>query len=183
MKHVTEKGSKGIDENTALDTSLLSSNGIELELLPCEPFEIPFIELSYISKIKPSERPVVTNSDAAYRLLYQSWDKGKIDMQEQFKVLLLNQANKVLGIYELSVGGITSTVADPRLILAAAIKSNACAIILAHNHPSGLLKTSRADEVLTRKIKQAGDLLDIDVLDHIIVTSDGYFSFADHGLM
>lgn len=169
--------------DSSLAVPLLNSGSIEPELLPCETFIIPLIELSYINPIKPSERLLITNSDAAYRLFYQSWDKTKIEMQEQFKVLLLNQSNKALGLYELSVGGITSTIADPRLIFAAAIKANACAMILAHNHPSGQLSASKADEILTRKIKEAGKLLDIKVLDHIVVTSDGYFSFADHGLI
>ena len=183
MKRRTEKSNTEVVGDSSLDTPLLSSSSMEQELQPCEAFVIPFIELSYISHVKPSKRPVITNSDGAYRLLYQSWDKKKINMQEQFKVLLLNQSNKVLGIYELSTGGVTSTIADPRLIFAAAIKANACAIILAHNHPSGQLSASKADELLTRKIKQAGNLLDIKVFDHIVVTSDGYFSFADHGLL
>lgn len=167
----------------SLDIPLQSSSSVEQELLPCEPFVIPLIELSYINHVKPSERPVITNSGTAYRLLYQSWDKKKIEMQEQFKILLLNQSNKALGLYELSAGGVTGTIADPRLIFAAAIKANATAIILAHNHPSGQLSASKADEILTMKIKDAGKLLDISVLDHIVVTSDGYFSFADEGLL
>ncbi len=103
-------------------------------------------------------------------------------MVEQFKVLFLNQANKVLGIYEVSTGGITGTVADPRVIFAAALKANCCAIIISHNHPSGNLKPSRQDEELTQKIKQGGQLLDIKLLDHIILTAEEYFSFGDEGL-
>ena len=86
-------------------------------------------------------------------------------------------------MYEVSSGGITGTVADPRLILAAAIKSLAVAIVLAHNHPSGNLKPSQADEQLTAKIKEAAKYHDINVLDHIIVTPDAYYSFADEGLL
>jgi DNA repair protein RadC len=104
-------------------------------------------------------------------------------MQEEFKVLLLNRGNKVIGIYEASAGGLTGTVADPRLILAAAIKSLAVSIILSHNHPSGNLKPSRADEELTQKIKVAANYHDIKVIDHIIITSEAYYSFAEEGLL
>lgn len=89
----------------------------------------------------------------------------------------------MLGIYEVSSGGITGTVADPKLIFVAALKASACGIIISHNHPSGNLKPSRPDEDLTAKIKQAGKFLDIQVLDHVIVTSEGYYSFADEGVL
>ena len=97
--------------------------------------------------------------------------------------MLLNRANKVIGIYEVSSGGMSGTVADPKLIFSAALKSCATSMVLSHNHPSGNLKPSNADLRLTSKIKAGGELLDIDVLDHIILTSEGYFSFADEGLI
>jgi DNA repair protein RadC len=89
----------------------------------------------------------------------------------------------VLGIYEVSTGGMTGTVADPKLIFAAALKGAACGIILAHNHPSNNLKPSISDEQLTTKIKEGGKLLDIKLLDHLIISSEGYYSFADEGLL
>ena len=141
------------------------------------------IELVYKSKVKASARPIVTSSKSAYDILLKVWDENKIEFVEQFKVLLLNRANKVLGIYEVSTGGITGTVADPRLIFVAALKGNACSIILSHNHPTGNLKPSRQDDELTSKINQAGQLLDIKVLDHIIVTNEAYYSFADEGIL
>ena len=95
----------------------------------------------------------------------------------------MNRAHRVLGIYELSSGGISGTVADPKLVFMAALKANACCLIISHNHPSGNLKPSQADEALTRKISEAGKLLDIQVIDHVIVTSEGYYSFADEGLL
>lgn len=95
--------------------------------------------------------------------------------------MLLNRANKVLGIYEVSTGGISGTVADIRPIFAAAIKCNASSIILAHNHPSSNTKPSEADIQLTRRIKEAGKLPEVKVIDHIIVTVENYFSFADEG--
>lgn len=141
------------------------------------------VELVYKSKVKASERPTIKSSRDAYDILKLSWDEGKIDLCEQFKVMLMNKANRVLGIFEVSSGGVTGTIADPKLIFMAALKTNACCLILAHNHPSGNLKPSRADEDLTKKIKNAGSFLDINVLDHIIITSEGYFSFGDEGLM
>ena len=88
-----------------------------------------------------------------------------------------------MGIYEASTGGVSGTVADAKLIFIAALKTNASGIILSHNHPSGNLKPSKADEALTCKLKEAGKFLDIIVMDHIIVTSEGYFSFSDEGLL
>ena len=141
------------------------------------------VELVYRSKVKPSERPAVKSSKDCYQLFLQSWDENRIEFVEQFKIMLLNKANKVLGILELSTGGVTGTIADPKLIFMAALKSNACNIILSHNHPSGNLQPSQADKEITRKIKSGGDLLDIKILDHVIVTREGYFSFADEGLL
>ncbi|MDQ3846895.1 MAG: JAB domain-containing protein [Bacteroidota bacterium] len=141
------------------------------------------VELVYKSKVKASERPQIVSSSDAYELLKTVWEDGKMDLVEQFKVLFLNRANKVLCLYNVSSGGITGTVADPRLIYTAALKVNAVSLILCHNHPSGSLKASRADEELTQKIKGAGAFLDIKVLDHLIVSSEGYYSFADEGLL
>lgn len=141
------------------------------------------VELVYKTKVKASERPKVNSSKDIYNILKQIWDENKIDMLEEFKVIFLNRANRVTGVYDASSGGITGTVADPRLILAAAIKSLSVSIVLSHNHPSGNLKPSRADEELTLKIKEAASYHDIKVLDHIIISSEGYYSFADEGLI
>jgi len=146
-------------------------------------YEVAEIELRYKSKVKASDRPKIETSKDAYNVLMKSWDENKIEFVEQFKVLFLNKANKVLGIYEVSTGGISGTVADPRVIFVAALKVNCCGIIISHNHPSGNLKLSRQDEALTQKIKQAGELLDIKLLDHVIVTNESYYSFADEGLL
>ena len=146
-------------------------------------YTVAEVELVYKSKVKASNRPVIASSKDAYGVLKQSWDENKIEFVEQFKVMFLNKANKVLGIYDVSTGGISGTVADPRVIFAAALKCNCCSILLSHNHPSGNLKPSRQDEELTQKIKQGGQLLDIKILDHIIITNESYFSFADEGLL
>lgn len=141
------------------------------------------VELTYKSKIKASLRPKISSSKDAAELLMNLWNADKIDFVEQFKVLLLNRANRVLGVVDISSGGVTGTVADPKLIFTAALKGNAVGIIISHNHPSANLKLSRADEELTQKIKNAGKFLDISLLDHVIVTSEGYYSFADEGLL
>lgn len=141
------------------------------------------VELVYKSKVKASERPIIHTSTDAVNVFRIVWEEGKMDLVEQFKVLLLNRANKVIAVYNVSSGGITGTVADPRLIFAAALKVNATSMVLCHNHPSGSLKPSKADEELTQKMKQAGKFLDIPVLDHIIICSESSFSFADEGLL
>lgn len=141
------------------------------------------VELVYKTSIKASERPKITCSRDAYQLLMDTWDQNKIELVEQFKVMLLNRANRVLGIYEVSTGGITGTVADIRLIFAAALKANCVHIMLTHNHPSSNLQPSNADNQLTAKFKEAGKFLDIGVLDHLIVSKDEYYSYADEGLL
>lgn len=102
---------------------------------------------------------------------------------EEFWVLYLNNSNKVLTKQQLSKGGITGTLVDVRLVMKKAIELNSVAIILAHNHPSGTLKISKADKQITQKIKIAGDSLDIKLLDHLVITEQGYTSFADEGLL
>ena len=113
----------------------------------------------------------------------KKWNPEKIELVEEFKILLLNRSSQCLGEYKLSSGGTTSTIADPKLIFAAAIKCNACGVILAHNHPSGTLSPSEGDIAVTKKIVEGGNLLDILVLDHLIVTREGFYSFADEGLL
>ncbi len=122
---------------------------------------------------------IKSSGDIANYLQAQLKDK----QHEVFAVAYLNQANKVNHFEIISEGGITGTVADPRIILKKALEQNAVQIVLCHNHPSGNLKPSRADEALTKKIKEGGQLLDIHVMDHIIVSEDGYYSFADEGIL
>lgn len=145
--------------------------------------EVAEIRLTYKSQVKPSMRPKISGSKDAYEILKRSWDESQIEFVEQFKIMLLNRANKVLGIVDVSTGGVSGTVADPKIIFASALKGCASGIILSHNHPSGNLLASQADLDLTRKLKQAGQFLDLPVLDHLIVTTEGYLSFADEGLL
>jgi len=110
-------------------------------------------------------------------------EKFKDHKHEIFAVVFLNQASKILGVEIVSEGGITGTVADPRIILRRALEKDAVKIILCHNHPSGSLKPSKADELLTERMKKAAELMDITLLDHIIVSDEGYYSFADDGVI
>lgn len=146
-------------------------------------YQVSEITLHYQSKVKASLRPKVTSSEDAYLILRKHWDENKLELLEEFKILLLNRANKVLGIVNISSGGISGTVADPKLIYASALKAGSSAIILAHSHPSGNLTPSQADMQLTHKLKEAGKFLDLPVLDHIIITSEAYYSFADEGVL
>jgi len=141
------------------------------------------IQLVYKSTVKPSERPTVNSSRKAYSVLMATWDEGRIEFIEQFKILLVNNAKKVLGVFEVSVGGTDFVPVDQKLIFTAALKANATGVILAHNHPSGTLKPSTADTTLTNRLIKAGELLGIRILDHIIVTTEGYYSFTDEGLI
>lgn len=142
-----------------------------------------------VSEIKVSytnsnpDKIKVTNSQIIYKVIIENWSLGIIEFQEEVKVILLNRANIVLGIYEMSKGGITGTVIDIRIILSVALKCNASNIVLVHNHPSGNLTPSEQDKMITRKLKNACDILDIILLDHLIITKEGYYSFSDKGLL
>jgi len=143
--------------------------------------QVAEIELVYKPKINILNAPKVSSSRCAYQILKEVWSEEKIQFVESFKILLLNRANKVLGVVEISTGGVAGTVVDPKLVFAAALKAVASSMILAHNHPSGNLKPSTQDERLTKRLVEAGKLLDLPVLDHLILTSEGYYSFADEG--
>jgi DNA repair protein RadC len=129
-------------------------------------------------------KPKISCSDDAYKQVLRFYDKNTVALQKQFIVLYLNRANLVLGGHKVFTGGLTGTVADVRLILGIALKACACSIIISHNHPSGNLKPSGADQELTNKLKEAGKLMDINLLDHIILSPEGsFYSFADEGLI
>lgn len=127
-----------------------------------------------------NEKPQVKDSKTAF-ILFQK-ELGDLNY-ESFCVLLLNRANKVLKTVRVSDGGITGTVVDQRKVFKIALDNNATSIILGHNHPSGQLTPSTADIDLTKKMKAAGETLDLPVLDHIIVGDGNYYSFADEGIM
>ncbi|MEH6658585.1 JAB domain-containing protein [Leeuwenhoekiella marinoflava] len=142
------------------------------------------IKLSYNPKLKAEDWPKITSSSLAAKVVFENWDRNTIAVYESFKILLLNNSNKVKGIYQISQGGITGTLVDLRLLFAVALKSLSVALILVHNHPSGTLRPSEADKSLTRKIKSAAEFLDIKILDHLILNPQGeYYSFADEGIL
>jgi len=125
--------------------------------------------------------PAITSSRDAYEFLVDRWKN--IDYCERFYIILLNRANKIKGVAFISEGSVGATIADPKKIFQIALKANASAIILSHNHPSAATRPSQQDKNITEKCKEAGRFLDLPVLDHIIVTKDSYFSFADEGMI
>jgi len=144
-------------------------------------FKLAEVELAYRSTVKPSERPKVTSSRDAYGLFLNNWDEGCLEFREEAKLLLLNRNARALGIYNVSSGGTSATYVDPKQVYMAALKMNASSIILAHNHPSGNLNPSDADIKLTQRLTEGGKVLDITFQDHLIITPESYYSFADEG--
>lgn len=141
--------------------------------------EVSEIKVSYnLPKIKKIK---INNSNDLYQVALNHWSQDTIEMQEEMKVILLNRNNVVIGIYELSKGGISGTIVDIRILLSVTLKCLASGIALVHNHPSGNLNPSQPDCSITSKIKTACTYLDITLLDHLIITKDDYFSFADEG--
>lgn len=142
------------------------------------------IQISYKERITSPFWKKINSSQDASELLYEHWNKNTIEVQESFKVVLLNNSNKVKGIYQLSQGGITGTLIDLRILFAVVLKSLSVAIILTHNHPSGKLLPSEADKKITQKVKKAAQLFDVKVLDHLIIVPNGdYYSFADNSIL
>jgi DNA repair protein RadC len=139
------------------------------------------VRLIYSSKVSASDRPQIRCSADAMKLFKETWDQETIELYEECKLMLLNRANKVLGIAQISQGGISGTVTDVRIILQYALKANASGIVLCHNHPSGNVQPSEADLKITSKLKEAAMIHDITLLDHLIITNDGYYSMADMG--
>ncbi len=136
------------------------------------------IQVSYSTNSRIRQQ--ITTSYSAYEVLQSSWYSGRMELQEEFKVLLLNRANYVLGIYNLSKGGVSSTIVDLKLLFGVVLKANASNIVICHNHPSGKLAPSDADIEITNKIKDACKLLDVHFFDHIIISHLGYYSFAEN---
>jgi len=139
------------------------------------------IKISYNPKISPNKLPKITSSQEAAEVFRANWKDLK--HVESFYILLLNRSNRCIGIKQISSGGISGTVADPKLILQTALIANASSIILAHNHPSDNIKPSENDKKLTTKLTFAGDIIDCTVLDHIILGWEEHFSFANEGIL
>lgn len=151
--------------------------------IPHSLSKIAQVKLSYKSSVPQSERIKISSSKEAYYLFRGNWDEDKIEFVEEFKVMLLNSANYVLGVLVASVGNVSSTSSDLRIIFQSILLSNATAIVLCHNHPSGDFNPSQSDVETTRKIKEVGDLMEIHLMDHIIINKEDYYSFNDNGLL
>ncbi len=147
------------------------------------PSTISEIQVSYHNTILLENCTQVTASIEAERVLRLLWDNDTIEYKEQFYALFFSKKNDLLGYHIHSIGGVLRTVVDVKQILGIAVKSNACSIVLSHNHPSGNCIPSQADIALTKKIVNGAALLDISVLDHIIMTKEPFYSFADDGVL
>lgn len=139
------------------------------------------IKISYTNEV--DEVIKVLGSSEVYQVLKSNWDMDTIELQEEFKLLLLNQANQVLGIKSLFKGGVSNCSVDVRLIMSLVLKTNASGLIISHNHPSGNLKASESDKRITSKIKECCELFDVRLLDHIIMAKNSYLSFEDEGIL
>ena len=138
------------------------------------------VQLIYRSRIPTEKRVQIKTSQDAFKVFWERWDKDTIEHHEEFKIMLLNNKNTVLGIADISMGGITATIVDPRIVFRYALKAHATAIILAHSHPSSNPLPSESDVAITKKLAEAGKVMDIQVLDHIILCGDGtYYSLMD----
>lgn len=142
-------------------------------------FDVCEIAISYYPKIKPKDRPKVTNSKEIYDHIIKYVDKGEINYREVFLIITLDRSNGIIGIKEIGKGGMSGVTTDPKLIFQTALLSHASSIIIAHNHPSSNLKPSVTDENLTKKVAEAGKVLDLHLLDHLVFNNDSYYSFAD----
>jgi DNA repair protein RadC len=151
--------------------------------------QIPFllqvaeVQVTYLNKIPYKELQKVNGSADAEKIFRMNWGED-MELVEEFNVLFLNRANYVKGLFRLSRGGLTGTIADPRILFATALKGLAVGIIAGHNHPSGSVKPSSQDIELTRKLKEIGKLHEIPLIDHIILApNSGFYSFADEGML
>lgn len=146
-------------------------------------WQVSEIVVSYRNQLQVADRPKIVSSRDAENVFRANWSDN-IELLEEFNMLLLSRANLVKGLFRVSKGGTSGTVVDAKIIFSVALKAMAASIILAHNHPSGALIPSNADIELTRKLREAGVLLDLPVLDHLILAPYiGYYSFADEGLL
>jgi DNA repair protein RadC len=146
-------------------------------------FSVSEVELVYRSKVTATDRPMIRNSANAFDIFLTMWDMNKIELVEQFAVLLLNRANYCLGYSCINTGGISECFVDPKIVFATALKANATSIIVAHNHPSGNTAPSKADDALTERLVSIGRTMTIPVTDHLIITPNRYYSFAEESLI
>lgn len=144
---------------------------------------VPYCKIQYSVEPDIEHLPILTSADQVYKFLMEVWDHGSICYKEEFAVIMLNHAKKVLGWAKISSGGATATIVDTSMVFQVAILAHADSIILVHNHPSGNLKASTADIQLTKRIKEAGKLFGIQVLDHLIISQRSYTSLLETGIL
>lgn len=142
-------------------------------------FKVAEVTLQYKPTCKKQGK--VISSDEAYNIFLPTFREGTMEYREYAKVLYLNQASEVIAYNTVSEGGLTETAVDVRMILQGALLTNATQIILAHNHPSGNLKPSSQDDMLTRKVQKACEVMRVHFTDHLILSADGYYSYRDEG--
>lgn len=145
--------------------------------------KIAEILVSYKCAIPKQERVKISSSKDIAKTLLGLWDNDLLELQEQFWLVLLNRANEIIGATCLYTGGSSSSIVEAKLIFSIALKCNANSIIISHNHPSGNIKPSNSDIEITKKVLSASKFLGVEFLDHIILTKDSYFSFADERLV
>lgn len=141
------------------------------------------IALTYDKKVKRSELEIISVAKDAEKVFRKIFDADTFDWIESMVMICLNRNNKVIGFYKVSSGGVSGTMCDPKVIFTVALNCGASSIMLAHNHPSGNVKPSQADILVTKKIKSAGELLEIHLFDHLILTNDSYFSMQEEGII
>jgi DNA repair protein RadC len=156
---------------------------LSIDFIPSSLYEVSEVKVSYTPMFSQAERPQIMTSNDAVNMFRKAWDSDRLEYQEDFHIMYLSRNNRVLAMYHSSMGGTTGTVVDVKPALVTALKINAHSMILAHNHPSGTLSPSSEDVAVTKQFKEAAKLLSMDVLDHVILTRDSYYSFADQGMM
>ena len=142
-------------------------------------YNVSEVKLSYETNKTKNRKLKVNSSAKIYDLMIRNWEQ--IEYRESFKILFLDINKNALGINTVSLGGLTDTSVDVRMIMQGALLANSCGIVCCHNHPSGNARPSFADDVVTLKIKQAAKIMDIELIDHLIITKYGYYSYADNG--
>lgn len=161
----------------------LPAKARKVKLEKVQDLQVPLLELIYKADVDRSKRPTISDSGDAFEIFLLHWDWNKIELVKQLKILLLTNANKVLGISEVATGCMDKALFDPKFIFSAALLSGAGKIILGNNNTSGNVKPSRDDYNATRSLALSGRLMGIEVVDHLIFSKEACFSFADNGLM
>ncbi len=164
------------------ETPRAENRKIELRAFERSP-RLAEIRAVYKSRRKFSERTTASGPSDVEAYLREIWNPRTLELSEDFLVLCLNGSHQAVGWVKVSSGGLNASHVDPRIVFAIALQTASTAIVLAHNHPSGNLEPSAEDKSLTRRLVEAGNLLGVRVLDHVILTREGSFSFAERGLM